>query len=158
MKRGFTLIELLVVVLIIGILSSVALPQYTKAVKKARIANMLPVFRSVYNAERVYRLNGGHSHDIGDLDIDVPTPELKGYSPYVTYYSDVDGMHYSVEFSSGDRYLFFGVSATADEGPVFYCESYNNTETCAEYGFNIPFPEGPLGCKGYMACANVYRM
>ena len=58
-RLGFTLIELLVVVLIIGILASVALPQYQKAVLKSRVAEAWLTIAAINNAEKVKNLEEG---------------------------------------------------------------------------------------------------
>ena len=73
MKRGFTLIELLVVVLIIGILSSVALPQYQKAVMKARITEAKTALKAITDATQFYILEHNEvPASINDLSIGVP--------------------------------------------------------------------------------------
>ena len=49
-KAGFTLVELLVIVMILGILSSIALPQYRRSVERARVAEAQTLLRSIYDA------------------------------------------------------------------------------------------------------------
>ena len=74
MKKGFTLIELLVVVLIIGILASIALPQYKLAVTKAKIGTILPLMRNWYDNTAMYKLANGDydTLDLGALNIEFP--------------------------------------------------------------------------------------
>ena len=83
-KQAFTLIELLVVVLIIGILAAVAMPQYQKAVEKARAAEAITLLNSIQKGIDAWvRANGNISSAVfigcvdtndgkcGLLDVDV---------------------------------------------------------------------------------------
>ena len=89
MKKGFTLIELLVVVLIIGILSSVALPQYTVAVQKTRAMSLLPVMKAIDTAEKVYYLETGeYTNEWDNLSVEMPggyTVTTEGRLQYDNY-------------------------------------------------------------------------
>ena len=80
-KKGFTLIELLVVVMIIGILTSIALPQYTKSVRRAEMSEGLIQGKSIYDAAVRYKSSTGNAPNSFDvLDVNFIGTDITGNS------------------------------------------------------------------------------
>ena len=172
-NNGFTLIELLVVVLIIGILAAVALPQYQKAVEKARASEALPLLKSVYQAAQSYYLaNGDWPTKFDELAVEIPwTGNVKwrdqvvmrdtrsnnlwslqlyketGFG-WVIYLGRISGKYEGVGFGITSSGQFSCVEKTS-EGKVFsgnegdYCVKIMR---CAETHNTYP------NCRYYHAC------
>lgn len=82
-RQGFTLLELMMVVVIIGILATIALPQYFRSAERARVAEASSLLGTIRVAEMRYKAqspNNVYTTVLGDLDIELQTSTLWSYA------------------------------------------------------------------------------
>jgi type II secretion system protein G len=82
-NKGFTLLELILVVIVIGILATLAVPQFTDLAEKARAAEAINTIGAIKTAQDLYKIEtNSYTSTIGDLSVTVPT---SGATTYWTY-------------------------------------------------------------------------
>ena len=85
-NKSFTLVELIIVVIIVGILASLGLTQYSAVVEKSRIAEARMHIATMRQLAYSYYLNGGDLSAITNADVGVGTGQIPNSCASTNYY------------------------------------------------------------------------
>lgn len=105
-QRGFTLIEMMVVIVIIGVLSKMAIPSYTRAVDRAEVGACNANRRILSTAVATYYIDHSTCYKLDSAGN--PTDQVVAISDLAEYVENAEAMKcpgggdYTIVLTSGD--------------------------------------------------------
>ncbi|MBR3603308.1 MAG: type II secretion system protein [Elusimicrobiaceae bacterium] len=140
MKKGFTLVELLAVVLIIGLLAGVAVPKYTRSVRRAEMIEGLTNGKTIFDSVIRYKavnsvLPSFDQIDVGFIGVEEDTEGNVFIDGNV--FTDVnftyviqpeEPAHLKIQNNKDDYYLQMFFPVVTEQGvsaPIYCCPADN---------------------------------
>jgi len=108
--QGFTLIEVAVTIILIGVVVSLALPQFSITTKRSRSSEGVQILSAIWRAQNLYTFeNGSAAGNLTDLDIEIPSP-LTNFNTPVLY--TTDGQTAYIVDNNSDYRLYIDTTGT----------------------------------------------
>lgn len=144
-KFGFTLIEVLAVVLIVALLTSIALPQYRKSIRRAESMEALVNLRTIFDSAKRYKSATSQAPmKLKGLDVeffDATSDEDSQFSIGNFTYTFYDNR---IEACRGEEYcLRYYYKYDDDLGrDILTCKQGTNSWVCESIGGKEPIATG----------------
>lgn len=101
-ERGFTLIELLVVVIILGVLASIAIPQFFKVAEKGKLSEGVAILGALRLSELAYHATTGNfDTTFTNLEISLAVDHLRHFGVPVMSANDPALGTFTIEVERG---------------------------------------------------------
>jgi prepilin-type N-terminal cleavage/methylation domain-containing protein len=133
MKKGFTLLELIIVIIILGVLASLAVPQYINAVERGRLGEALSLLGLIRSSQmRYYAQFGCYSYDYSGLDADFTRPN------YFTTTTSADPAIATVTRLSTPTPPLGVYIMSIDANGIINCSGDDTRDACTKVGYPHP--------------------
>ena len=144
--QGFTLTELLVVIIIVGILATIAFPNFLKQIGKAREVEIKNTVGSINRAQQAYHWEKGVFAQGTDDNATIVMLNLNFNNKYIDTYNIIANSNDATVAPTNSNYL--QDQTRAYSGGVFYSSGNYNTVVCQsqDFAMNTPPPSSSTDC------------
>ena len=125
-KNGFTLAEIIVVVIILGMLTTLALPRFTATFERVRASEGVNLLTALLGAQKAFQLeNGSYATNPNDLEVDITSAANFDVPPTVAAADPIASIR---------RTNAYWLEIDAD-GTIGCVDAAPNAFTCAQAGY-----------------------